>query len=93
MSNDEVSRIITIVGIITLVVLIALILVVKASGKTKADQKTMSDIANKAKESLIKESNDKDSSIKLCEYCGTQNDQTNIKCTSCGAPLSQRKRK
>lgn len=90
MSNDEVSKIITIVGIITLVVLIALILVIKASGKNKADQKTMSNIAKKAKENLEIQKPQNDG---FCEYCGTKHSPDERKCSSCGAPLNQKKRK
>lgn len=53
----------------------------------------MDNLAKKAKEQLRNERQDNDTINNWCEYCGTANAPTDIKCQGCGAPLYKKIRK
>lgn len=79
------------IAIVIIVFIIVCILI--GNFRKKNDDKTMSDIAKKTKEALRQEkTKDEDTGI-FCQYCGSQNNTSDFKCASCGAPLHQKKKK
>lgn len=94
MSVDEVSTLATIVGAIAIIILfiIAVLFIRHTKKQESKDKSLMENITKKAKEGLLKENSDNNSTM-WCEYCGTTNAHNDIKCQGCGAPLHRNIRK
>lgn len=80
--------IISIIAIVVIAVIITTVVKTIKGSKKIGELKDV--IVDKIKDSIDGE--DKKEELVVCEYCGTENDKNNKKCTSCGAKLNHNKK-
>lgn len=81
--------------IISIIAIVVIAVIITAVVKTIKGSKKIGElkdvIVDKIKDSIVGE--DKKEEFIVCEYCGTENDKNNKKCTSCGAKLNHNNKK